>query len=75
MNGIIGKDVETITLHDTNEQPKFKAIQALTTGVIIVTNRAGVDVTVPIAANQIIACQFKIMKSTGTTATGLIGYY
>lgn len=68
-------DWANITPHDTNDQPFFfKAVVCgATAGTVVCVSKAGVESTYWLEAGQILPCRPAKIKSTGTTATPLMG--
>lgn len=73
-----GMHMEAVTPHDTNELTYFtRGIYVGVTGdVAVIGKNDTVAVTfVGLAAGMIHPIQAKIIKSTGTTATSIVGVY
>jgi hypothetical protein len=71
---------EAITPHDTNELTVLpRAIRANGAGDIVVTmpksDGTDVDVTYTVAAGEVLNIRPKKIKSTGTTATGIVAWW
>ena len=66
----------SITPRDTNVLPKWtRAIRAKTAGDVVVVGADGAEWTAAFLAGQTRAIKAQIVRSTGTTATGLEGMY
>lgn len=70
-----GDDGFAITPHDTNELTKVtRSIWVGAAGTVVLVTKGGTTLTFNgCAAGSVIPVRAKIVKSTGTTATGLIG--
>lgn len=68
-------DVYMITPHDTNLLPQtVRAIRIAVAGDIRIMTAAGNDRTLTVLAEEVLLCGATRVYSTGTTATGLLGY-
>lgn len=73
LNNGVATDVQAITPNDTTEQI-YRMIYVTGAGDLAVTTWDGSDVTVAVPAGYEFKCAVRKVKSTGTTATGLIGF-
>lgn len=73
LNSGVATDVESITPSDGTEQ-FFRMIYVGGAGNLAVTTWDGNDRTIAVAAGYEFKCAVRKVKSTGTTATGLIGF-
>lgn len=65
-----------ITPHDSDELPHVtRQIYAATAGDVAVVWRNGAESVEPIAAGERVDWRVRRVKATGTTATGLRGYW
>jgi hypothetical protein len=72
-NGLTYTEWTLLTAHDSTVQPKMLAFMATGAGDIAITSHAGVSMTLTVTAGQIVQLSPKLIKSTGTTATGIHG--
>lgn len=65
-----------ITPHDSNELPELpKAIRCNGAGTLMLVGEDGVAADFVVAAGEALACRPRIVKATGTTATGIRALY
>jgi hypothetical protein len=70
----IASDAAAITPHDTTAN-KFEAIYTGAGGTIVVRTQDGTSVTfASAAAGTVLPIKTNLVLSTGTTATGLVGF-
>lgn len=69
-----GEKFVAVTPHDTNELTYItRGILVAVAGTVKITSVAGDEVTVTLAAGIIHPIRAKIIWSTGTSATGIVG--
>lgn len=67
-----GYNFRTLTPSDT-EDNEFRGLYVGTAGDLVVTNRSGVDSTIPVNDGALLPLLVTKVKATGTTATGILG--
>ena len=64
-----------ITNSDTVQVPAdVRSLYIVTSGDLVLTGIDDVDATFPVVAGQIVPCQPKLVKATGSTATAIALY-
>lgn len=69
------KHFAPITPEDSTEIGPTLGVTCSGAGNLSVVNQDGATVTIAVAAGQWLPINVRIIRSTGTTATGIVAYY